>query len=196
MQRAKRRIGLLGGSFNPAHEGHVHISLEALKRGRLDEIWWLASPQNPLKSSKGMAAYPERLATARRLAAPHKRIRVSDAEARLGTRYTIDTLQALTARNPGVCFVWVMGADNLVQFHRWREWNKIMKNIPIMVIDRQPHSHRALRSRAALHYNRHRRSPAALCCADLPAWSYVHLRRNPVSSTGIREKQDFSSPGN
>jgi nicotinate-nucleotide adenylyltransferase len=112
-----QRIGLLGGSFNPVHEGHVHISLEAIKRLRLDAVWWLVSPQNPLKSSEGMAPYAERLASAQSYAR-HPRIHVSGIEKTLGTRYTIDTLRALTKRMPRQQFLWLMGADNLAQLHR------------------------------------------------------------------------------
>src|SRR3954471_15978292 len=112
--RSRLRIGLLGGSFNPAHEGHVHLSREAIKRLDLDEVWWLVSPQNPLKPARGMAPLEERMAGAVRLAEP-PRLRVTDLEARLGTRYTADTILALKRRFPATRFVWLMGADNLRQ---------------------------------------------------------------------------------
>ncbi|MBV9833149.1 MAG: nicotinate-nicotinamide nucleotide adenylyltransferase, partial [Alphaproteobacteria bacterium] len=114
-----RRIGLLGGSFNPAHEGHVHISLEALKRLDLDEVWWLVSPQNPLKAANGMASLADRMEGARSVTATHPRLRVTDLERKLGTRYTIDTVRALRRRHPHARFVWLMGADNLRQLPRW-----------------------------------------------------------------------------
>ncbi|MBT4905881.1 MAG: nicotinate-nicotinamide nucleotide adenylyltransferase, partial [Rhodospirillaceae bacterium] len=127
-----RRIGLLGGSFNPAHDGHRHISQLALARLGLDEVWWLVSPQNPLKSEAGMAPFESRLESADRIACD-RRIRVSALEAELGTRYTADTLKALQNRYPAARFVWLMGADNLVQISRWRAWTQIFKTIPIAV---------------------------------------------------------------
>ncbi|MBO0712928.1 MAG: nicotinate-nicotinamide nucleotide adenylyltransferase, partial [Acetobacteraceae bacterium] len=121
--RRHRRIGLLGGSFNPAHGGHLHVSLLALRHLALDEIWWLVSPQNPLKPADGMAPFANRLEQARRVAAEHPRIRVTDLENRLGaSRYTADTLQALRRRFPRLRFVWLMGGDNLVQIPRWQRW--------------------------------------------------------------------------
>ena len=122
--RRVRRIGLLGGSFNPAHEGHLHVSQEALKRLRLDGVWWLVSPQNPLKTRVGMASFADRLAGARDLLRGHPRIAASGIEARLGTRYTVDTLDRLVTRT-GCRFVWLIGADNLAQLPRWRRWRKL-----------------------------------------------------------------------
>ena len=116
-----QRIGLLGGSFNPAHDGHVHISQCALKRLQLDQVWWLVTPQNPLKPSEGMAPFQERLETARSFVSD-PRITVSDFEYRIGSRYTIDALDSLFRNYPGVRFVWLMGADNLLEAHRWHRW--------------------------------------------------------------------------
>ena len=116
-----RRIGLLGGSFNPAHAGHRYISTEALRRLDLDEVWWLVSPQNPLKSQSGMAPFSQRLSHAASVAR-HPRIRVSAIEAEMGTRYTADTLAMLVRRFPAARFVWLMGADNLMQIPKWRDW--------------------------------------------------------------------------
>ena len=121
--RQSQRIGLLGGSFNPAHEGHLHISLIALKRLRLDAVWWLVAPQNPLKPSKGMADIDTRLANARAMA-DHPRVVVTDLERRLGTVYTIDSITRLQTVYPRLRFVWLMGADNVVQFPRWSGWNR------------------------------------------------------------------------
>lgn len=184
-------IGLLGGSFNPAHEGHIHISMEALKRLGLREVWWLVSPHNPLKNKKDLMDYDDRLATARQMALPYfPRIRVLDIERRLGTRYTADTLEQMRRLFPRARFVWLMGADNLAGFHRWQEWDNILKNIPIAVFDRAPHSHRALRSRAALAFSRFRLPEYALMhVAETapPAWAYLHLRRDPHSATQIRK---------
>ena len=119
------RIGLFGGSFNPAHEGHLQISEEALRRLGLDRVWWLVSPQNPLKPVCGMAPLAERMESARRLAAGNRRILVTDLETRLGTTYTADTLRALIRLMPRVRFVWLMGADNLIQVHQWQDWPQI-----------------------------------------------------------------------
>ena len=127
-------IGLLGGSFDPAHAGHAHITREALKRFGLDRIWWLVSPGNPLKP-EGPAPLAQRMAAARALMR-HPRVTVSDIEARLGTRYTAETLGALRARYPGVRFVWLMGADNLAQFHLWERWQEIAESVPVGVIAR------------------------------------------------------------
>ncbi len=141
---AGRRIGLLGGSFNPAHGGHLHISRLALSRLDLDEVWWLVSPQNPLKPAAGMAPFAERLAQAADIAAADRRIKVSDIEARLGTRYTADTLKALTRRFPRARFVWLMGGDNLAQLPYWKRWQDIVGTVPIAVFDRPGSSLRAL----------------------------------------------------
>src|SRR5262249_39765314 len=126
-----RRIGLLGGSFNPAHSGHLHISLLALQRLGLDEVWWLVSPQNPLKPAKGVAPSARRRGGAAALAGGRKGIRVSAIEATLGTTYTADTIRALRRRFPRTQFVWLMGGDNLVQLPRWQRWQEIVESVPI-----------------------------------------------------------------
>ena len=129
------RIGLLGGSFNPAHEGHLHISRMARRALGLDEVWWLVSPQNPLKSSDGMAPFAERLARAQALAKDRGLV-VTDLETRLGTRYTVDTVHALAQRAPRARFVWLMGADNALQFRKWKRWTAIAETLPIAVYPR------------------------------------------------------------
>jgi nicotinate-nucleotide adenylyltransferase len=130
------RIGLLGGSFNPAHSGHLYVSETALKRLKLDAVWWLVSPGNPLKDQAGMAPFAARLKSARALAGHHPRIHVSGLEQKLGTRYTIDTIMALERRFPEIQFVWLMGSDNLAQFSRWRRWQELARKIPIAVVQR------------------------------------------------------------
>ena len=142
-----KRIGLLGGSFNPAHRGHRRISLAAIDALGLDEVWWLVSPGNPLKSADGMAPFEARLSSARRLArcAP---IRVSDFEQRAGTRYTVDTLTKLVGRHPQNRFIWLMGQDILPEFHRWKQWRKIAQILPIAVIPRPGYDGRARAARA------------------------------------------------
>jgi nicotinate-nucleotide adenylyltransferase len=142
-----KRIGLLGGSFNPAHRGHRRISLAALEALGLDEVWWLASPGNPLKSQAGMAPLEARLARARQVArrAP---IRISDFERRAGTRFTVDTLAVLRKRYPHLHFVWLMGEDILPEFHRWKEWRKIARMLPIAVLSRPGYDGPARAARA------------------------------------------------
>ncbi len=143
-----RRIGLLGGSFNPAHEGHRYVSLLALKRLRLDEVWWMLTPQNPLKNARDTAPFEERLKAATRVA-EHPRIRVTDIERRLGTTHTADTLALLLPRFPKHRFVWLMGADNLVQVSEWKDWRRIFRLVPIAVFSRPPYSKPALVARSA-----------------------------------------------
>lgn len=183
-----KRIGLLGGSFNPAHAGHLHISLEALKRLQLDEIWWLVSPQNPLKASDEMADYATRLAHAK-IVAQHPRIRVLDVEARHQLYYTIDTLTYLQAHYPHR-FVWLMGADNLASFHRWRQWRAIAARAPIAVLDRAPYGLKALHGRFAGRLARFRlpeRDAPLLASAVAPAWIYLSIPRHPMSATYLRK---------
>ncbi len=193
-----RRIGLLGGSFNPAHQGHLHLSLNALKRLDLDEVWWLVSPQNPLKPATGMGAFADRLGQARRLAAGHRRIRVTDLESRLGrSRYTADTLRALRRRFPQLRFVWLMGADNLVQLRHWQRWTEIFHTIPIAVFDRPSYSLKALAGLAAGRFARYRLRDAAvrrLAETKPPAWAFFHTRLDPHSATRIRAERSSGSP--
>jgi|ERR1044071_7254461 nicotinate-nucleotide adenylyltransferase len=187
----KRRIGLLGGSFNPAHEGHRDISLAALAYLDLDEVWWVVSPQNPLKSAKGMASFAERLASAKAMA-DHPRIRVTDIEQELGTRYTADTLRKLVTRFPSYRFVWLMGADNLAQISSWADWTRIFHLTPIAVFDRPTYTIKALTSLAARRFRRSRRREAALktlAATPAPAWVFVHHRLNPISATQIRAER-------
>jgi nicotinate (nicotinamide) nucleotide adenylyltransferase/ribosome silencing factor RsfS/YbeB/iojap len=185
---------LLGGSFNPAHGGHLHLSLLALRHLGLDEIWWLVSPQNPLKPAEGMASFVLRFEQARSVAAAHPRILVSDAENRLGSsRYTADTLKTLRRRYPKLRFVWLMGADNLIQFPRWQRWNDIFGMVPIAVFDRPSYSLRALSGIAAKRFAG-RRLPlgAARRLAEMepPAWVFFHTPLDPRSATRIRSEQD------
>jgi nicotinate-nucleotide adenylyltransferase len=183
-----RRIGLLGGSFNPAHRGHLEISRAALERLGLDQVWWLVSPQNPLKSERGMAPLGQRLTGARRLARD-PRIRASALEGALGTVYTADTVTALARSFPRCRFVWLMGADNLVQISRWKDWEIIFRTLPVAVFDRPSYSLGALAATAARRFAGHRLPEAAargLAERTPPAWVFVHQRLNPQSSTRIR----------
>ena len=183
-----QRIGLLGGSFNPAHGGHRHVSLEALRRLRLDAVWWLVSPQNPLKPQAGMAPLAERLAGARALAR-HPRLLVTDLEALLGTRYTADTVRLLTRRLPGRRFVWLMGADNLIQIDRWESWTEIFHALPVAVLARPSYSLGASSAKAAQRFRRYRlpeRRAARLPAEVPPAWAFLHIRLSALSATQIR----------
>lgn len=185
--RRGQSVGLLGGSFDPAHAGHVHITHEALRRFGLDRLWWLVTPGNPLKE-RGPAPLADRMARARALM-QHPRVTVTDIEARLGTRATADTLAALHAAYPGVRFVWLMGADNLAQFHRWQNWREIMQSTPIGILARPGDQISARMSPAARIYRRYRLPAQAshlLAGAEPPAWCFVNVPMVDVSSTAIR----------
>jgi nicotinate-nucleotide adenylyltransferase len=193
--RAPRlRVGLLGGSFNPAHQAHLAISLEALKRLHLDRVWWLVSPQNPLKPTGETADLEERLAGARAIAGRHPRIVVTGLEQRLGTRYTVETLGWLS-RRCRARFVWLIGADNLAQLPLWRGWRRLVRMVPIAVFDREPYSYVALAGRMASAYAEGRLEEtraAALAESPPPAWVYLRLRRHQTSSTAIRREKAAS----
>ena len=183
------RIGLLGGSFNPAHAGHRAISLAAIEALDLDEVWWLVSPGNPLKDTTGMAPLAVRLASARAMAR-RARIRPTDIEARLGTIYTADTIAVLLRRYPNRRFVWLMGADNLVQFHRWRDWRRIAREVPIAVIAR-PGYDRAAHAAVAMGWLRRFVRPAGQAKQwttwRLPALVLLRFRPDPTSATRLRQ---------
>lgn len=185
-----RRVGLLGGSFNPAHGGHLEISTLALERLRLDEVWWLVSPQNPLKDTAGMAPLERRLAEARAVAR-NPRILITDLERELGTRFTLDSLKALKARYPDHRFVWLMGADNLLEIPRWKGWRNIFRNVPIAVFARPTYSLRALSGRAARRFANARISESRagqLADKRPPAWVFLNSPRNPASATRFRAR--------
>jgi len=187
---AGMRVGLLGGSFNPAHDGHRTISLLALRLLRLDQVWWLVSPQNPLKSPAEMAALSLRLAAAQKVAA-HPQITASALESDLKTRYTADTLAELRRRYPRTRFVWLMGADNLIQLRRWQRWRKIFASTPLAVFSRSPYSLRALGSVAARCYQRQRRPErraAVLAEQRPPAWVFFRNPWHPASASEIRRR--------
>lgn len=188
--KSSTRIGLLGGSFNPAHAGHLHISQMALRMLGLDEVWWLVSPQNPLKSADGMQSIDDRLESASEIAQPDSRIIVTDLEVDLGTQFTSDTLLELKCRFPNIAFVWLMGADNLLQMHRWHRWEQIVNTVPIAVFGRPGYSYRATSSVVARRFARDRwpRSAAnRLADAAAPAWMFLKIREHPESATRIRE---------
>ena len=189
-------MGLLGGSFDPAHSGHAHITREALKRFGLDQVWWLVSPGNPLKE-RGPAQMDRRLARARDVM-QHPRVQITDIETQLGTRYTAQTLAALQARFPFVRFVWLMGADNLAQFHLWQDWQQIMASVPVGVLARPGERISARMSKAAQLYARHRiagRHSQLLRDAQAPAWCFVNAPMSDLSSTAIREEKRAKAAG-
>jgi nicotinate-nucleotide adenylyltransferase len=189
----RARVGLLGGSFNPAHDGHRHIALQALRLLRLDEVWLLVSPQNPLKPVAGMAPLSERLASAQTICAGHPHLRPTTIETGWGTRYTADTLDMLRRRFRRIRFIWLMGADNLAGFHRWTRWQSIFQSVPVAILARGPYSARTLGSRAA-HRFRQSRLPSSrarfLWQGQPPAWVFLHIRRHGASSTAIRNRRE------
>jgi nicotinate-nucleotide adenylyltransferase len=178
----------LGGSFNPAHEGHRHISLYALKLLGLDAVWWMVSPQNPLKSRDGMASLNDRMANARK-ASNHPDIYVTDIERQLNTRYTADTLAALKKHFPHTRFIWLMGTDNLRQIHRWRDWQRIFNLVPVAVLDRPPRGNN-IKSCPALERFRASLLPQEqaqlLKTRKPPVWTILHIPMNEQSATEIR----------
>ena len=182
-------IGLLGGSFDPPHLGHVHITCEALKQFNLDAVWWLVSQGNPLKKC-APAPLADRVRSARALVS-HPNVFVTDIEVRLGTRYTAQTLAALKSKYPKIRFVWLMGADNLAQLHCWQTWRTIMETVPIGVLARPGNRISARTSKAALTY-RHARIKASnrhlMAHMVAPAWCYVNIPLTTASSSAIRAK--------
>ena len=184
-----QRIGLFGGSFNPAHEGHLALSLEALKRLRLDWVWWMVSPQNPLKDPAETNDFDERFALASELA-DHPRIIVCDFERRLATRTTAETFARLAPVLPQGRFVWLMGADSFAGLHRWNDWRTVPATLPLAVFDRPGWSMRALSSPSARLMVRRRVREAdasRLCSAATPAWAFLTMPLRQESSTALRQ---------
>lgn len=182
-------IGLLGGSFDPPHAGHVHITLEAMKRFGLDQVWWLVSPGNPLKS-RGPAKLGRRLLAARALM-QHPRVFVSDFETQAGTRYTAQTIARLQEAVPQGRFVWLMGADNLAQFHLWKDWQEIMARLPVGVLARPGDRIEARTAKAAQVFRSarlHPRENRLLSRAEAPAWGFANVPMRAISSTELRKK--------
>jgi nicotinate-nucleotide adenylyltransferase len=187
---AGRRIGLMGGSFNPPHEGHAVVAATALRRLRLDQVWWVVTPGNPLKSNGSLAPLAERMAACRQLARS-PRMRVTAFEADLGTPYTAAMIAFLRLRHARTRFVWVMGADNLASFHRWQQWRAIARMLPIAVVDRPGWRYKALASPAARTLARCRRPEqvAGRLAVHGPQggrWTYLSTRLSHASSTQLR----------
>lgn len=199
------KIGLLGGSFNPAHAGHREISIAALKHFNLDAVWWLVTPGNPLKNPDEYAPYEDRMRMARRVAG-HHRLVVSNFEQRKNTQYTVDTIDALQTLWPDMRFLWLMGADSLENFHAWRDWRRIAQMIPFAVFNRPGSETAADQSIAGKELSAfrvetndlasmlHRVSPI-----DPPVWAFMPATANPLSSTALREQcrqtSDETPPG-
>jgi nicotinate-nucleotide adenylyltransferase len=191
LPRRRARIGLLGGSFNPAHDGHLYISQAALRRLGLDRVWWLVSPGNPLKKKSGMASLQARLSHAHLIARDSSRIDVSDLEREIQTVYTIDTVGYLTRVLPHVKFVWLMGADNLTQIPEWRRWPLLFRVLPIAVFDRSTYAREALLSEAGRFFARSRlpsRMAGRLGYSKSPTWVFVRSRLHPESGTRLRHQ--------
>ena len=193
----KQCIGLMGGSFNPAHSGHKLISELAIKRLSLDKLWWLVSPQNPLKPKDDMAGIEERVQHAAKVSG-HPKIKVMTIESYLNTQYTIEILEILTQRFPSTRFVWIMGADNLVQFSEWKDWEKIASLVRIAVFDRPNFSLKSLASKMPRRFFRNRlreRQGLALRNKFPPAWIFFHTNLSHISATKIRSETISSSIG-
>ncbi len=185
---AGQRIGLFGGTFDPPHEAHLSACLLAMKRLRLDRVWWLVTPGNPLKDTRGLAPLDERIAAAQMLAR-HPRIVVTGLEAGIGVRFTYDTIRHLVARCPGAHFVWIMGADNLRSFHRWQNWRRIAALVPIVVVDRlgpSLYANGSVAGQALARYRIPERAAALLPDRRPPAWVFLHGLKSPLSSTALR----------
>ena len=183
-----QRIGIMGGTFNPPHAGHVLISETAIKRLRLDQLWWLVTPGNPLKSNGGLPPLQDRIAACRAMV-HDPRIKITGFEATLGTPYTAATLAFLTRRFPTARFVWVMGADNLAGFHRWQHWREIMQLMPVAVVDRPGWRHRAIAAKSAQTYRKAYvpdREAICLTVRKLPAWTLLAGPLSELSSTALR----------
>ena len=185
-------VGLLGGSFDPAHEGHVHITREAIARMGLDQVWWLVTPGNPLKARQP-APMADRLAQAKALM-DHPRVKITELETDLGTTTTADTIDRLRAIYPQVRFVWLMGADNLVQFHRWGRWRDILRAVPVGVLARPGSGVAARLSVAAQAFRVHRVARGeGLGARQPPVWCFVNLPMNAASSSAIRAQGNWKS---
>ncbi len=187
-----KSVGLLGGSFNPAHDGHLHISREALERLGLDAVWWMVSPQNPLKPVEGMAPFEERLQSAEEMTQDFPNILPVTIEKEIGSRYTSETLKILCEAMPKTRFVWLMGADNLLQIHQWENWQSIFHTMPVAVLDRPPAGQSDRPCPAAEAFTDGRipeQNAADLAGMKPPCWTVLHIPLHPLSATEIRKQR-------
>ncbi len=194
-RRKNMRIGLLGGSFNPAHKGHIYISNTAIKFFNLNEVWWIISPQNPLKSDQIIPSLKERIDYSRKITVGN-RIRVQSLEERFHTKYTYHTIKKILQCYPGSKFLWLMGADNLAQINLWHSWSKIFNLIPIAVFNREGYSKAVMNSVAAYFYKNNlynKQNISKILSQKTPVWTFLRIRKHPSSSTKIRKnnKKDF-----
>lgn len=192
---AGRRVGLYGGSFNPGHDGHLHVAIEALKRLPLDGIWFMVSPGNPLKDSADMAPFDARYQSAQELADMHPKLAVTDIEARIGSRYTAETVDTLVGLFPRTQFLWMMGADNLAQFDQWYRWQDIMAQLPVAVFDRPAYSVSGFAGKMARRFasaqvpsHKLLSQSGARLGVKTPRWSFIRMPRHPASATDIRRR--------
>ena len=186
---SNQRIGILGGSFNPSHDGHINISEEALKKLNLDFIWWVVSPRNPLKQYDVLFDFKKRTSSAKNQSKT-KKIIINDIEQRAGIVYTVGTVEYLRKRYPNTKFVWIMGADNLRDFHLWMDWEKLIREIPIAIIDRPRSSLDVCSTIFANKYKKYRideNDAASITKSETPYWVFIHNKRNFNSSTEIRK---------
>ncbi|WP_036486394.1 nicotinate-nucleotide adenylyltransferase [Nitratireductor basaltis] len=183
-------VALFGGSFNPPHAGHALVAETAMRRLRLNQLWWMVTPGNPLKDHSNLAPLEERLALSE-TAAEDPRMKVTAFEAAYRVRYTADTVALVQARNPGVSFVWIMGADSLRDFHKWERWQEIIRSIPIAVFDRPGATLSFLSSKVAKTFDHARideEDAPLLARSNPPAWTFIHGPRSPLSSTMLRRQ--------
>ncbi|MFC3052740.1 nicotinate (nicotinamide) nucleotide adenylyltransferase [Kordiimonas pumila] len=185
-----RVIGLYGGSFNPAHEGHLHVAKEALKRLKLDEIWFVVSPGNPLKGAVGMAPFSERMSSISKLIGCRPNMTATDIEQKLDTVYTATMVSELKKALPKTKFIWVMGADNFVGFQHWKHWQNIVRMLPIAIFDRAGYAIDGLKSDLARYYHKFHVAPKQLKSAQTPAWTFVTIPRHPGSATEVRNQRE------
>jgi len=181
-----RTVGLYGGSFNPAHEGHIHVASEAIKRLKLDAVWMMVSPGNPLKEKTDLAKLKRRRKSLEQLVEGQSKMIVTDIEKKLGTRYSVDTIKALKKFMPKTRFLWIMGADNLAGFHHWRNWRDIPGMLPIAIFDRPGYSIAGLNSKFAREFGQNKVPYRQLHSSDVPAWTFVPVPRHSGSATNIR----------
>ncbi len=185
-----KKIGLLGGSFDPPHKGHLYISIEAKKKLKLDEVWWLVTPQNPLKISKP-ATYQERIMNCKKITKNYP-IKIKEIEKKINSRFTYETLNYLLNHYKNLKFFWLMGADNLINFHKWQKWRKIFKEISVVVFKRHGYNNNALQSTAYKSFSSYRIDSSIIVknsFENLPSWTYINNKEIKVSSSDIRKQR-------